>query len=104
MADQPAGYERPFDHWNYRVLKRTAMTVHGEDQSFELIEAYYDKYGRIAAWCPATPGGNDLKELESDLRQMALVAGMANLKSEGKRFLTTADLPVEAEHSDGGES
>ena len=38
--------ERQFDHWNYRVLKRTSA---GEDEDYQMIECYYDRYGRITA-------------------------------------------------------
>jgi hypothetical protein len=86
--------ERQFDHWNYRVLKRTSA---GEDEDYQMIECYYDRYGRITAWSPTTPGGSSVAELEGDLRQMTLVAGLAQLKSEKRRFLTMADLPVESE-------
>jgi hypothetical protein len=86
-----------YHHWNYRVLKRTASTPAGEDEDYLVIECYYDRYGRITAWCPATPGGNTVAELEEVLRRMALVAGLASLTSEDKRLLTLADLPAESE-------
>ena len=87
--DQSADTVRQFGHWNYRVLKRT---YDGED-SFEMIECYYDQYERITAWSNASPGGSTLKELEDCLQRMVIAAGLSALVSGKRMCLTLADLP-----------
>jgi hypothetical protein len=63
--------------WDYRVVRYHST----DDESFELIEAYYDDEGALYAWCKATPGGNSVNELYDDLARMTEAVGRAQLRS-----------------------
>lgn len=99
------GDSRPVDdgpvRWNYRVLHRTVETgVPGMEPVDEwvLIEAHYDKDGRIVAWCEAGPMASDvsLQDLrdEAVMREQAVQRSM--LTSPRWRVLTEADLPADS--------
>lgn len=55
--------------WNYRVL-RIEASVPVDDESFEVIEVFYNQEGAIRAWSRARPGGSDLDEVRADLERM----------------------------------
>jgi hypothetical protein len=89
------------DHWNYRVM-RDAVKCSPDDyeDSYRLIEAYYNADGKIVAWAEASPPhGNTLGELFADIKKMTIVvekahrAQLATVPDERWRVLEHDELP-----------
>lgn len=79
--------------WNYRVVRRSADVNGVLDESFQLIEAYYDQNGEITAWCDAVPGGNDVTDLFNCCQRMTNAVGMAHLSNPVFAPVEYDDLP-----------
>lgn len=57
--------------WNYRVLRHAEDPPPAEgEESFRIIEAFYDDGGDLYAWSTAEPFGETVEELRRDLELM----------------------------------
>lgn len=54
--------------WNYRIIHIDNLESLGHDPFFSIYEVYYNEDGTICNWSesPASPFGDDLKELRAD--------------------------------------
>jgi hypothetical protein len=56
-------------HWNYRVLHEQLDNLVESfiDESFKIIECYYEDDGSLAGYCDASALGETLEELRADI-------------------------------------
>jgi hypothetical protein len=58
-------------HWNYRVLhEQLDNSVESFiDESFKIIECYYEDDGSLAGYCDASVLGETLEELQKEIER-----------------------------------
>lgn len=92
QLEERARAER-INSWGYRVVRYSSTVNDEEDESFAVIEAYYNKDGLIVAWCEAVPTGNTVHELYNTLTRMDTATGQAFLTNPMFAPIDVADLP-----------
>lgn len=89
MNDDGPGY------WNYRVLCRSFPIADTGDfeESYEIIEVYYDADGTINGWGESRgPVGETLEKLWEETLRFLEVITSASSPLESLRVLTTDDV------------
>lgn len=80
--------------WNYRVLRHSHKSMHGDEHYYSIHEVYYEKDGSIHAWSanPVSVGGETFAEIHAELDRMrnALNRPVLTESSDGK---TLVELP-----------
>ena len=74
--------------WNYRILERKNKIKNKIYKFYEIYEVYYNKNNKITAISKdsISPGGENLKELENDIKYMSEAFQLPILKYDKIKF------------------